>query len=178
MKNSNYIKTIIITALCISLCVVLPIAFHAIPNAANVICPMHIPVLLCGLICPPFFSVLCGLLGPLLSSLITGMPPMAYLPAMLVELAAFGFIASVMMKIVHTKKLYLDLYISLIVSMLLGRILAGCARALIFAAGKYSMAMWLTSYFVTSLPGIIIQLALIPTIIYVLEKSNLIPKRY
>lgn len=174
----TYVKKAIITAACIALCVVLPMAFHSIPNAGSVISPMHIPVLLCGLICGWGFGFLCGLAGPLVASLITGMPPMAYLPPMMVELAVYGLITGVMMQLIHTRKIYVDLYISLIVAMIAGRIVAGAARALIFAGGSYSMAMWVTSYFVTALPGILIQLAVIPSVVFALEKAKLIPVRY
>jgi LytS/YehU family sensor histidine kinase len=153
-------------------------AFHSIPNAGSILLPMHIPVLLCGLICGWSFGLLCGLAGPLLSSLLTGMPPMAYLPSMLVELAAYGLVCGLMINLVHTKKLYADLYISLVVALIAGRIVAGVARALIFAAGRYSMAAWITSYFVTSWPGLVIQLIFIPAIVVALMKARLIPERY
>lgn len=172
------VKKSIIAAACIALSVVLPMTLHAIPNAGSIYAPMHIPVLLCGLICGGPLGLLCGLLGPLLSGLITGMPPMAYLPSMMVELAVYGLVAGLMMQFVRTRNLYADLYISLISSLLAGRVVAGVARALIFAAGKYSLAAWVSGYFVTVLPGIIIQLVLIPTIVFALEKARLIPARY
>jgi len=172
------VKRSMLTAVCIGLCVVLPMAFHSIPNAGSILLPMHIPVLLCGLICGWSFGLLCGLAGPLLSSLLTGMPPMAYLPSMLVELAAYGLVCGLMINLVHTKKLYADLYISLVVALIAGRIVAGVARALIFAAGRYSMAAWITSYFVTSWPGLVIQLIFIPAIVVALMKARLIPERY
>ncbi|MEA4833208.1 MAG: ECF transporter S component [Oscillospiraceae bacterium] len=178
MNKMSYIKLSIITAVCIALCVVLPMAFHAIPDAGIIYSPMHIPVLLCGLICGWQFGLLCGLTGPLLSSLIAGMPPMAYLPPMLIELAIYGLIAGAMMLLIHTKKHYIDIYISLITAMLIGRVIAGAAKALIFTAGKYSIETWTASYFITCWPGIIIQLALIPAIIFALEKARLIPSRY
>lgn len=178
MTKLSYVKKAIITAACIALCVVLPMIFHAIPNAGNIYCPMHIPVLLCGLICGWPFGLLCGLAGPMVSSLFTGMPPMVYLPSMLVELAAYGLIAGIIMQFVHTKKIYVDLYISLIVALLGGRIIAGISQALIFAAGNYSMVAWATSYFVTAWPGLLIQLVLIPNIVLALEKARLIPVRY
>lgn len=176
MKMSN-VKKSILTAVCIALCVVLPQAFHAIPNAGAVYLPMHIPVLLCGLICGAPYGLLCGLAGPALSHLFTGMPPVGMLPSMLVECAVYGLAAGLMMKI-KTKSLYADLYLSLIVAMLAGRVLSGIAKALIFSAGEYSMALWVTGSFVTSLPGIIIQLALIPTVVFALMKARLIPERY
>jgi thiamine transporter ThiT len=178
VSEMSYVKRSIITAVCIALCVVLPMAFHSIPNAGTILSPMHIPVLLCGLICGWSFGLLCGLAGPLLSSLITGMPPAAYVPPMMVELATFGLVCGLMMQLVRTKRVYADLYISLITAMLIGRIAAGAARALIFAAGKYSFGAWFTSYFVTSFPALVIQLALIPSIVYALMKARLIPMRY
>lgn len=177
MKLSTRKKSIL-TAVCIALCVVLPQAFHAIPNAGAVYLPMHIPVLLCGLICGWQYGLLCGLAGPLLSSLLTQMPPMAILPAMMLEVAIYGAVCGIMMRLVHTKHVYGDLYLSLISAMLIGRILGGVAKALIFAPGSMTMAAWATSYFVTSLPGIVIQLALIPSIVFALEKAHLIPARY
>jgi len=178
MSKMSYVKRSIITAVCIGLSVVLPMAFHSIPNAGNIFCPMHIPVLLCGLICGGSFGLLCGLAGPLLSTLITGMPPMAYLPSMLVELAVYGVVCGLMINLVRTKKLYTDLYISLIVALIAGRIVAGAAKAVIFSAGSYSIAAWIASYFVTSWPGLVIQLALIPAIVGALMKAKLIPQRY
>jgi len=178
MYKMSYVKKSMITAVCIALCVVLPILLHSIPNAGSIICPMHFPVLICGLVCGWHFGAFSGIAGVLLSSLITGMPPVAYLPPMLIELAIYGLITGLVMLLVRTKKVYADLYISLISSMLIGRIVSGILKALIFSSGGYTMAAWTTSYFITSLPGIAIQLALIPTIIFALEKSNLIPSRY
>ncbi len=178
MKKMSYVKLSIITAVSIALCVVLPMAFHSIPNAGSIILPMHIPVLLCGLICGPFFGLLAGLAGPLLSNLFTGMPPAAFLPQMMIELAVYGLICGLMMKMIRTKKVFVDLYISLIVSIIIGRVVAGIAKALIFAPGNFTMAVWTTSYFVTGWPGIVIQLVLIPAVVFALMKAKLIPERY
>jgi len=178
MRKMSHIKKSIFTAACIALCVVLPMAFHAIPNAASIYSPMHIPVLLCGLVCGWPFGLMCGICGPFVSSLLTQMPSMAYLPSMLVELAAYGLIAGLVMQLVHTGKLYADLYVSLGTALLAGRVVAGIARALIFAAGSYSMSLWITSYFITAWPGLVLHLILIPVIVAALQKARLIPVRY
>jgi len=178
MQTMSVVKRSILTAVCIALCVVLPQAFHAIPNAGSVYLPMHIPVLLCGLICGWPYGLLCGLAGPALSSLFTGMPPVAVLPGMMVECAVYGCVSGLLMGLIRTKKLYGDLYLSLIAAMLLGRVLSGVAKALIFSPGQLTMAAWVTSSFVTGLPGIVIQLALLPTIVFALMKARLIPERY
>ncbi len=178
MKSFSHVRRSILTAMCIAMCVVLPLAFHAIPDAGSIFSPMHIPVLLCGLICGPVYGTVCGIAGPLLSSVLFQMPLMAYLPPMMVECAVYGLCAGLLMRFVRTGWLYGDLYISLASAMLLGRGVAGAARAMLFARGAYSFAMWATAYFVASLPGIVIQLLLIPTLVAALQKAQLTPPRY
>lgn len=168
------VKKTIITAICIALCVVLPQAFHAIPNAGAIYLPMHIPVLLSGLICGWSYGLICGIAGPVLSMLFTGMPPVAILPAMVIECAVYGCVSGVMMRIVNFKDLYGRLYVSQIAAMFLGRVAAGACKAFIFMPGKFGLTAWISSHFILGLPGIIIQLALIPSIIYALSKAHLI----
>ena len=177
MTSLSPVRRTVLAALCIALCVVLPIAFHSIPNAGSVILPMHIPVLVCGMICGWPYGFICGLLGPLVSSLLTGMPPAAYLPPMMVECATYGAATGLLLKFVRTRNLTADLYISLIGAMLLGRVISGVAKALIFSPGM-AMGMWVTSSFVTALPGIVIQLVLIPQVIRILMKAKYLPQRY
>lgn len=178
MQKMSNVKKSIITAVCIALCYVIPLMFHGIQNAGNIFCPMHIPVFICGLICGWQYGLLCGIAGPALSSALSSMPPVAILPSMMVELAVYGTVAGLMMKLVRTKSTYADLYISLIVAIVCGRVLAGLAKALIFARGSYSMSAWIAGSVVTSWPGTVIQLVFIPTIVFALMKSHLIPERY
>ena len=173
----TYSKKIVYTAACAALCVVLPLAFHAIQNAGQVFLPMHIPVLLCGLMCGWPFGFICGVLGPLLSSLLTGMPPAAMLPSMMVECAAYGCFTGLMMKFVHTRKPLADLYISMVTAMVLGRGLAGLAKSFIFSPGTAPFA-WVTTSLVAGIPGIVIQLALIPLVVVALTRAKLLPRRY
>lgn len=106
------------------------------------------------------------------------MPPVAMLPSMLVELTCYALISSLLMKFVHTKKSVLDLYISLAGALVIGRVIAGIVKALIFARGEITIASWATAYFVTCLPGIIMQIILVPVVFATLTKANLIPSRY
>ena len=176
MRLSN-IKRLTLTALCVALCVVVPMAFHVIPNAGVVMLPMHIPVLLCGLVCGWQYGLLCGILGPLVSSVLTGMPPAAMLPGMMVECGMYGCVGGLMMEYIHTGSLYADLYISLPVAMLTGHVISGIVKALILTPGL-SFTAWATASFVTALPGISIQLILLPTLIVALTRAGLIPGRY
>ena len=176
MYRSN-VRKMVYTAVCAALCLVLPMAFHAIPNAGQVILPMHIPVLLCGLICGWPYGAVCGLIGPFISSVITGMPPAAMLPSMMVECAVYGFSSGLLMKYVRTGKAGADLYISLISAMILGRVAAGFAKAWIFTPGVSPFA-WVTTSLVTGIPGIVLQLVLVPLVVAALTRARLIPNRY
>ena len=176
MTYSN-VKKMVFTAACAALCLVLPMAFHSIPNAGQVILPMHIPVLLCGLICGWPYGFICGLIGPFLSSMLTGMPPAAMLPSMMVECGVYGFTAGLLMKYVRTGKNVRDLYISLVSAMIAGRVVAGFAKAWIFTPGVAPFA-WVTTSLVTGIPGIVIQLVLMPLVVTALTRARLIPNRY
>ena len=171
------VKKLVFTAVCAALCLVLPMAFHTVPNAGTIFLPMHIPVLLCGLICGWPYGGVCGLIGPLLSSLVTGMPPAAMLPSMMVECCAYGFVTGVLMRHVHTKHAVADLYISLVSAMVAGRAVAGFAKAWIFTPGVSPFA-WVTTSLVAGVPGIAIQLVLMPLVIMGLTRAKLIPSRY
>ena len=171
------IKKLTLTSVCVALCVVLPIAFHSIPNAGTIFLPMHIPVLICGMICGWPYGLVCGLMGPLLSSAITGMPPVAMLPAMMVECGTYGAVSGLVLKVIRTGKTYGDLYIALVVAMIAGRVISGIAKALIFSPGL-AMSAWVASSFVTALPGIVIQLVFLPGVVAMLMKAKVIPQRY
>ncbi|MBQ7231245.1 MAG: ECF transporter S component [Oscillospiraceae bacterium] len=176
MNRMNPIHRTVLGALFVALCVVLPIALHSIPDAGSILLPMHIPVLVCGLICGWPYGFICGLLGPALSCMITGMPPMSVLPAMMIECATYGAITGLILKFIHTRNLTMDLYIALIVAMLAGRVTSGIAKALIFTPG-ITMTAWITASFVTALPGIVLQLALIPQVVRLLMKTRYLPAR-
>ena len=175
--NMSSAKKLVFSAVCVALCVVVPQAFHMIPNGGSVFLPMHIPVLLCGLICGWPFGLVCGILGPLLSNLIFQMPPAAMLPSMMVECAVYGAVTGILMRYTRTKHELADLYISLTSAMVLGRVVSGLAKALIFAPGTAPFA-WVTTSLITGIPGIVIQLILMPAVVFALTKARLIPPRY
>jgi Protein of unknown function (DUF1393). len=167
-------KNVVLTGLCMALGVALPMAFHAIPNAGNILLPMHIPVLLCGFLCGWQYGAFCGMLTPVLSSLLTGMPPAAILPGMVVELATYGLLTGLFMQHLPVRKNISHIYASLLCAMLTGRVAYGIMNALIFRAGAYSLQLWLTASFVTALPGIAVQLTVIPLIILTLQKAKIV----
>ncbi len=171
--NHSQTKNLVGTALCIALGLILPQVFHLI-GAGPVFLPMHIPVLLCGLCFGWPFGLICGAVTPLLSSVMTGMPPLFPTgAAMVFELAAYGALSGILYR-----KLRQNIYISLIAAMVGGRAVSGLASAVFYGvAGKdYGFQIFLTGAFVTGLPGIILQLLIIPLLVIGLEKATVISK--
>lgn len=172
-------KKICISAVCVALCCVLPTAFHSL-GLGTAFSPMHIPVLLCGMVCGGMYGAICGIIGPILSSIITGMPGTTMLISMVPELLTYGLATGLMMKYVRTGKVPADVYAALAAAMVLGRIVGGIAKALFYMGSgePFTLAIWASSYFVASVPGIIAHLILIPVLVAALMKSRIIPKRY
>ena len=150
-------KKLTITAAMLAMGVLLPLAFHMIPNAGSIFAPMHLPTIICGFICGPFYGALIGLLSPLLSFLFMGMPIVAVLPGMMIELFMYGLVSGFLFRVIHTKWLTLDIFISLITSMLIGRGFGGLTNYLLYAFGRfdmtYSWSKFFTAYFVISWPA-------------------------
>ncbi len=169
----NSTKKLCLAAICAVLCYVLPLAFHTF-GIGPMFSPMHFPVLLAGILCGPVYGAFCGLVGPIISSLLSGMPGPAMLISMIPELMVYGLVTGVLFNALRTKNILLKTYISLIPAMLAGRIVGGVVNACIYItnADTYSLAIWATSYIVSSLPGIIAQLVILPTIVVILRKTG------
>ena len=182
MKEMSSVKRSCISAVCIALCYVLPLVFHAF-GAGEVFLPMHIPVLLCGLLCGAGYGAFCGIAGPVLSCVLSGMPSATGLISMVPELCVYGLACGLVLRFVHTKNTYADLYLALVAAMLLGRVAGGVAKVLFYLSGMsgmtaLSMPLLASTYFVQSIPGIVIQLIILPTLVFTLMKARLIPERY
>ena len=182
MKEMSSVKRSCISAVCIALCYVLPLVFHAF-GAGAVFLPMHIPVLLCGLLCGAGYGAFCGIAGPVLSCVLSGMPSATGLISMVPELCVYGLASGLVLRFVHTKNTYADLYLALVAAMLLGRVAGGVAKVLFYLSGMsgmtaLSMPLLASTYFVQSIPGIVIQLIILPTLVFTLMKARLIPERY
>ena len=163
--NTN-VRKMVISALLIAIGVILSQAFHLnAPGSGRFFLPLHIPVLICGLLCGAKYGLIVGILTPLTSYLIIQMPPASSLIQMTFELATYGLISGLIVYYVKTKNIMLNLYIALVVAMLSGRFVFGILNALIFQLGNYSWQIWLTSAFVTAFPGIVIQIVAIPAIV-------------
>lgn len=170
-QNLNLKRTekLVLSGIFIALGLIIPyFTGHAVGVAGTILLPMHIPVLIAGLLLGPGFGAMCGLITPILSSLLTAMPALwPTLPMMACELIGYGAVAGLL-----RRKLKMPLYVSLIAAMVAGRLVKGVAFAVIMLpAGIHPVIESVTGTVVTGLPGIVIQLAFIPAIVKLLEKG-------
>lgn len=173
----NRLKLLTYSAVLLATALLLPLLTGGDMQLGNALCLMHIPVLLCGYVCGPFWGGAVGFSAPLLRGLIFGRPP--FMPTglcMAFELMAYGFFAGLFYKLFPKKLPYL--YISLVCSMLCGRIVWGLAQYIVLCVqGKgFTLGVFWTNGFVTALPGIALQIVLIPLLITAVNKSGLLKK--
>jgi len=168
MTNKFSTRRLCTAALLVAVGLILPQIFHMVGGKAvgSVFSPMHLPVLVSGLLLGPALGAAVGFLTPLLSALATGMPPMAILPFMLCELTAYGAVSGVLAR-------KFPLYPSLIGAQVAGRVVYAAALFVggtVFGMQCAAPASVLTSI-VTGLPGIVLQLALAPAVVLLLRKA-------
>ena len=170
----NKTQRLVVAGLCLALGILLPQVFHVIPvaNTGNVFLPMHIPVILCGYFVGAGYGALIGAICPLLSFLFTGMPNAARLPFMIVELMAYGIAAGLVYQLLAKLNKTLRIYLTLIITMICGRIayFAGLVVAVYILGMKELSVMAVISAVVLGLPGIVIQIIIIPVIIFSIDK--------
>lgn len=170
-------RTVATAALVCALSVILPQVFHLLGGKplGNAFLPMHLPVLLGGYLLNPAAAAICGMLSPILSFSLTGMPPIPRLFFMILELGAYGFFTSL-----FAHKCRLPVFLSLPLAMLAGR--AVYFLSLVFAlnilhleiSGMPSAVAALLSAVTAGIPGIILQLVAVPALLMALRKAKVI----
>ena len=174
MKLHTKTLKMILAALFLALSYLLPFLTGQIPQIGSMLCPMHLPVLLCGFLCGWQWGLAVGLAAPLFRSLTLGMPvffPMAL--CMALELATYGAVAGLLHAALPRKRGYL--YLSLLGAMLAGRLVFGGAMFLCLAAsgGHYTLAAFFAAALTNAIPGILLQLLLIPPLVMLPESLKL-----
>lgn len=172
MYQRDKTKKLVIAGLLLALGIIIPMIFHSTGIAGTVFLPMHIPVLIGGFLLPPYLALLLGILTPLINSLITGMPPLFPMAIIMIfELGIYGLVASLLYR-----NLEIPSIISLIVSMIAGRIMAGLVVFILASLFGLQMdpILFLIGGVTTGLPGIIIQIILIPSLIHGIVKYTTI----
>lgn len=173
MSSKKSINRMVLSAMLLALALVLPFITGQMQQTGNMLCPMHIPVLICGFFCGPWYGMAVGFIAPLLRFLLFGMPPIIPIGiAMSFELATYGFVSGFLYKLLPKKKPYV--YVSLISAMLLGRIVWGVVRVILYGLGKseFGWKAFVSGAFLNAVPGIILQIVLIPILVMALKKEQ------
>ena len=174
MRTHDKTLKMILSALFLALAYVMPFLTGQIPEVGSMLCPMHIPVLLCGFICGPVWGATVGVAAPLFRSLTLGMPPLFPTAlCMAFELAAYGAVSGLAHKFLPRKKPFI--YCSLIIAMVVGRIIWGAAMfiCLGLSGGSFTFAAFIAGAITNAIPGIIVQIILIPILVMLLESSQI-----
>lgn len=173
-KQKNSIQRLVSASLCLAIAMVLPLLTGQIPEIGQALSPMHIPVLLCGFVCGPFWGMAVGFVAPFLRYAIFGMPPMPMGIAMAFELLTYGLMTGILYRLLPKK--VSGIYITLILSMIIGRIIWGIAQ--FFMAGltgsQFPFSAFLAGAVTTAIPGIILHIVLIPLLVMALKNAKLI----
>ncbi len=175
MKNKRLYK-FVLSAMFIALGLTLPLLTGQIQQIGSMLLPMHIPVILCGLICGWKHGMGVGFAVPLLRSAVFSMPvlyPNAV--AMSFELAAYGFLVGFLFEKAKWQCLK-SLYRCLIISMIGGRFVWGIVMAVLMGAngGAFTFTAFLAGAFLNAIPGIVLQLVVIPAIMLALKRTHLV----
>ena len=183
-KQSRGIKKLVLSAMFMAIGLVLPFITGQIQQIGSMLLPMHIPVLFCGLICGWQYGAVVGFVLPLLRYVLFGMPPIFPTGvSMSFELAVYGAVIGLIMQQLSKRnttdsgKNYVrNLYLALICAMLAGRIVWGLVRFILARATMqpFTMEMFMAGAFLTAIPGIIVQLILIPGIMAALKRAGVL----
>lgn len=170
VKKGFTTKDLVVAGLLLALGLVTPMAFHLFGGTGPVFLPMHIPVLIGGFVLPPFLALILGMVTPIVSSVLTGMPvifPMGVI--MFFELGIYGLVASL-----ASRKLRLSSIPSLIIAMIAGRLAAGIVVFVLSSgfAVKMNAIAFVKGAVVTGIPGIVIQIIFIPSLVYAINRIS------
>ena len=163
------------SALYLAIALVLPFLTGQIPQIGSMLCPMHIPALLCGFVCGWPWGLAVGFISPLLRSVLFGMPTMfPTAVSMAFELAAYGAVSGLLYRALPKKPW--GIYVSLLGAMVVGRLVWGTARYLLvgLAHSSFTPALFWAGAVTTAIPGIILHIILIPVLVMAMEKARLI----
>jgi len=179
LKISNRafsVRKLTYAALCLALALALPFLTGQIPEIGNMLCPMHIPALLCGFLCGWPWGLVVGGIAPVLRSLLFVRPPMFSAIGMAFELAAYGAAAGFLYR--KLPKTRGSIYVTLVIAMIAGRLVWGAAQMVLMGLrdNVFTLQAFLAGAVTTAIPGIILQLVLIPVVVMALEKAKLIPE--
>lgn len=168
-------KKMVYAAMFIAIGIILPFFTGQIPQIGNLLLPMHIPVFVCGLICGWQSGFAVGMILPLLRSFIFGRPvfyPSAL--AMAMELATYGFISGIIYNKAKRQTIG-TIYSAMLTAMLAGRVVWGLVELVLvgLSGSIFTWQMFFAGAFLNAIPGIILQLTLIPAIVLIFKWAGI-----
>jgi len=178
VRKTVEIRSIVYAAVCLSLCLVLPLLTGNIPAIGMQFAPMHFPVLLCGFISGPLWGGIVGFIAPLLRNLTFGAPqiyPQAV--RMAAELCVYGVASGLFYR--YLPKRPFGIYCSLLSAQFFGRVAWGAAQFflnLFDRSNPFYLEFIIAQTVSNSLYGIAIQLLLIPPLVIAMQRARFISK--
>jgi niacin transporter len=168
-------KNLTVTAALIAVGVLLPAICHMFGVVGTIVLPMHIPVLTAGLLLPLPYALAVALISPVIGTFATGMPALfPVLPLMLAELAGYAVFAYIFkrgLQLVGMKNRAATV-IALALAMIFGRAVLTAACFIMDAAvGTFSAVVYLEKALVSGIPGMALQLFVVPALSEVLSKT-------
>ncbi len=119
--------------------------------------PMHFAVILAAIVMGLKGGIVVALVSPVLSYSLSGMPPAASLLPMTIELAVYAIVVNL-----SARRFKMPLVLSLIIAMIVGRLVSILFVSLILH--NTPLGIQLHHLFVVGIPGIVIQLILLPPV--------------
>lgn len=178
MKNGTT-KNLVLAAMFLAIGMVLPFFTGQIQQIGNMLLPMHIPVFLCALVCGWRYGLPMAFVLPLFRSFIFKMPPL-YPTAisMAFELATYAFVAGFLYERSRWQCTR-ALYRCMLISMIAGRVVWGIVQAALMGLGGniFTFQAFIGGALLNAIPGIILQLVLIPAVMVALDRTKLVPFR-
>lgn len=176
MEKKIQIQKVTLAAGFLAIGLILPFFTGQIPQIGNMLLPMHIPVLICGMICNGWYGALVGFLLPIIRYFLFGMPSIYPIGiAMSFELASYGIISG---GVYHAlkRKSWSCLYFSLITAMIGGRIVWGIVFALLcgLADQEFTMNIFISTAVVNAIPGIVLQIIFVPILVKALNHTEFV----
>ncbi len=178
--SKNSLKQLTFSAVMLALALLLPFLTVNNMELGNMLSPMHLPIMLCGLVCGWKYGFVVGATAPFLRMFIIGMPPMFKAVPMAFELAVYGLLCGILWGLF--KKKFYGIYVSLIVAMIMGRVVHALVKftlvklAVFDKLHSFALSAYMTESVLQAWPGILLQLLLLPALVFALQKFGFIEK--
>lgn len=173
--NLSPVKKSMIASMCVALCIALPQAFHVIQLGDMFYGTVHMPVLLCGLLCGWKCGLFCALAGLTVSTAVSGVPSLVWLPVLMVECAVSTLICGLASEKLNRTGGFGNASLILLTAMLSGRAVGALLSTLLLAPQGHAPLFWACGYLASAMPGMIVLLVLLPCVLEAVRAAGFLP---